>query len=1525
MTIKKLTIVLLLAMTAGVAQAADDAGPAPALQQLREQANFWIARHRPDLAKDALQRILAIHPDDPEALYRMAKLNLGHDRAAARLWTEKLGRAAPDSQHYRELTIALRREQNGNSLLDKARDLARTGQSAAAVKTYRKLFGGDVPPDDLALEYYQTLAGVDGQWSSARNGLRRWVAGHPKDRHGKLALAKVLTYHPQTRREGISQLRTLDASNLAGATKAWREALQWMSPGPSLTPLLDQFLAVHPDDRVIRSLRTQSAGNGKADDLRKGYGELNQGHAKAAGNRFQKAVKADPDNADAIAGLGMVALHEGHFAAAEKHLQHAMQLAPDKAGQWRQARDDARFYGKLAAARKLRDEGNLNQAFQQVLPLAKEKGDHGRDARLLQGDILLRQDRPWVAETVYRDMLTDRPDDDKARVGLIRALIARKHYPQAEQAFRKLPPETRQRYAWLFDAQIENLRDDAKRLINAGNVQAGEQQLQQALMLAPDNPWVRVDLARLADGRGDPVSANRLLAPLTGLHASSGQLSAAALYAGERQNWRQVQALLRRIPEAQRDDALKALAKRAQAGQAVASLRAAFDSGDRWRLHAALDNLHDQPPRDPATLGQVARLLVERGEDKLALVLVRRDLDQGIHGDVAAYVPYVSVLARCGYSREASRLLSDLQYHAASQGNDDKDSAKALLAARLELTAIHVNQLRQQGKLAQAYDEAVVALDRQPDNPPLLMALGRLYQQGKFHQQADAVYQWLLDRPGEHLDARRAAVANALAAGDNQRAEKLLQEAAPLHDSELLLLAARAARSEGDKRDALALTRQAGNALRRTNGNGAPQALLDNPNPFRDSKVEASQSRWAALTGNGLADADQDGNVKLWLPGGQQRSASGAIPDHLAGSWQPLAASDYRYLARPYHQASAPLRPVARSSPTAPRTQLAATAPPQARLSPGAPTEQQYRSRTVAAEPASGTVERIAYLPGERQPAPSDEVIQREKRIGQLQDQLTHELAPWMSGGLALRYRDGESGLSELTEVNGTLGGSMVPLQSGRIKLSVSPVFLNAGTLEGDAWQRFGSGPLVLGARTLSRDLGNVSGILGQTDRVADNYRQTQLALASAQSTSGAATAQLTQAQADLAALQADSTATTAQLAQAQNAVTQAQASSDAADLHLADSQAKADQAATGFHDLAQRNVLYESGIDLDALSASDRAFVDRYLQQQFGSSDFSLDASSWAAYQTSRDRVAALADSLQQQLLAYSRASASSNLDDAGLGLDFSYQQGDLSADIGSTPMGFEYHNLIGGVSWAPALGRSSRLMLTAERRAVKDSLLSYAGVEDPLTGERWGAVTRSGASLGLAFDNGGAGLYGKVGYYGYQGHGVADNRAWLVNLGGYLRPINESERVLQAGVNVDYRAFDENLSKFTYGHGGYFSPQDYVSVSFPLIYKQTHGSLTWTAQVAPGFQSWNLDAADYFPTRGEQQRLMDILAAAKVLPSSGYAAESESGFGLNLSAGLEYRLSRDLSLGSHIGYDTFGDYSETLALINLNYTMEP
>ncbi len=1424
---------------------------ASSLEALFSQAAFWRANNRPDLARDALQRVLAVEPGNPRALRGMGELALAaEDREGARQWLDRLRAQAPDSEDAARLQAALRRQQISNGDLMEARALAKAGNTAGAVARYEALFDGAGPPPDLALEYYQTLAGVDARWREARDGLEQVVRDNPSDPAARQALAEVLTYRQATRKQGIEQLAGLwrDQSRLQ-VIAPWRQALLWLPEEPASADALRAYLAVRPDDDVVRErLDSVLSGRGGA-AVAQAYDALEAGRLSAARRAFDAVLKDDPDNAEAVAGLGLIDLRQGRFGPAEQRLTRAIRMAPNRRNDWAPTLEDARFYGRLAEARALNEQRNYDQALQAVIPLARAGGRRGRDASLLQGEILLGQDRPQVAETVFRDLLENDAANNDARVGLVRALMAQERYDEANRIYAELPAEERMRYGYVRDQQSQVLRRRAQDLIDDGQVYAGEALLHEAVAAAPGDPWARLALAKRMQARGQSGQAAAMLEPLEAPDAEPEALLAAAQFAADQGRWQHAQGLLDRLPADAGDSDSQALRQRVENGARMAELARVFDSGDRWRIQSELERLYAAPPTTPAETGQLANFLVDRGESSLALTLVRKDLSKGLdRGAPKDFVPHALVLGRLGYDREAGELLRELQRRAEQQPG----GAEAFADARRTLSVASVDHARQSGDFARAYDEAVMALSSDPDNEELVLALGRVYQEGGLHREAAVTYDWLLARPGPQLPARRAAVANALAMDDVDRAEQLLEQAAPLEDSELLLLAARTARRSGDSRSALALAEKAADAQYRANRGGAPAALAGSANPFRKTAGKTPENRWLALA---EGDDNNDGTrTDVWLPGN-------------------LSAGDRGQHWRP------PVREQA----------VAASAPSAGYYQPGA-----------ASRPAPA-------------PTPVQESARAEARIDRFREDVRRDVAPRVETGLALRNRDGESGLSELTEVSGELAFSGVPFRGGRFRGVVTPTFLNAGTVSGSAAERFGFGPLADGAASLAGNLEGAYDLIAEVGQSAAQLETAQSAVDEAQTAYQEALEEFnTQVPPDPDDEDAEEV----------DLVTQDEL--DALQNQVTNLENQRDQAATQFESATSRNVLYEVGIDLDALSEDQRAFVDRFLVANFGSADFSLEADTPEEFEARSQAVRDLIGGLQARANGYARGAAAGNQTEAGMGVGFGYQGQAFAADIGSTPFGFEITNLVGGLSWTPRLGRNGRFILAGERRAVTDSLLSYAGVEDPATGDRWGGVTRTGGRIGLTFDNGPLGLYSDLGFYHYDGHNVADNQSVEASLGGYLRPIREDDRELKTGVNVRYMSFDENLSKFTYGHGGYFSPQDYVSLSFPIEYSEDYHRWTWNATFAPGFQSYSSDAAAFFPTLAEEQFWMEILASSGVIDSAYYAAESKSGFGVNLGAGLDYRLSPGLKLGTRVGYDTFGDYSETKASVNLNYTLE-
>lgn len=264
-----------------------------------------------------------------------------------------------------------------------------------------------------------------------------------------------------------------------------------------------------------------------------------------------------------------------------------------------------------------------------------------------------------------------------------------------------------------------------------------------------------------------------------------------------------------------------------------------------------------------------------------------------------------------------------------------------------------------------------------------------------------------------------------------------------------------------------------------------------------------------------------------------------------------------------------------------------------------------------------------------------------------------------------------------------------------------------------------------------------------------------------------------------------------------------------------------------------------------------------------------------------------------------------------SGVSISASYEDENFQIDVGSTPLGFEKTDAQGGFTWSPRMGANGTFKVFAERRPVTDSVLSYAGAVDPVSGQFWGSVMRTGGGFGMSWERDGTGLYGDMAYRVYAGEGVQDNNALELNLGGYRRVYVGEELNVTAGLAMNYQAFDENLSYFTVGHGGYFSPQSFVSLAFPLDVRWQSGDWMVNANITPGYQSYQQDAALLYPLDPTAQGQLDALKLLNDDVRSYYDSQNRSGFAF--SGGIEvWQRLGTTSIGGEARMNTFGNYDE-------------
>ncbi|SDA28290.1 cellulose biosynthesis protein BcsC [Sphingomonas sp. NFR15] len=277
----------------------------------------------------------------------------------------------------------------------------------------------------------------------------------------------------------------------------------------------------------------------------------------------------------------------------------------------------------------------------------------------------------------------------------------------------------------------------------------------------------------------------------------------------------------------------------------------------------------------------------------------------------------------------------------------------------------------------------------------------------------------------------------------------------------------------------------------------------------------------------------------------------------------------------------------------------------------------------------------------------------------------------------------------------------------------------------------------------------------------------------------------------------------------------------------------------------------------------------------------------------------------------------------DAGVAASVAITVGALKADVGATPMGFRKTNVEGGASFTPKLGDHVTVGIHGERRAVTDSLLSYAGTIDPVSGLPWGSVMRSGGGGSLSFDTNGSGIYADGAYHRYDGVNVRANRAFEGNIGGYINIYREGGTSVTGGANLNYQTFDNNQNYFSYGHGGYFSPQSFVAVAFPLHYRTEKGNWKAGADFSPGFQSYQQDAVPVYPTLPAAQAQLDTLKGRNTDVRSSYDSLSKSGFAFAGSASGSYRVGGATEIGGEVKYNSFGVYNEFQTLLSIRQSL--
>ncbi|MGU3415024.1 cellulose synthase complex outer membrane protein BcsC [Enterobacteriaceae bacterium C34A] len=269
----------------------------------------------------------------------------------------------------------------------------------------------------------------------------------------------------------------------------------------------------------------------------------------------------------------------------------------------------------------------------------------------------------------------------------------------------------------------------------------------------------------------------------------------------------------------------------------------------------------------------------------------------------------------------------------------------------------------------------------------------------------------------------------------------------------------------------------------------------------------------------------------------------------------------------------------------------------------------------------------------------------------------------------------------------------------------------------------------------------------------------------------------------------------------------------------------------------------------------------------------------------------------------------------DRGASVAVGWRNDTWDMDIGTTPMGFDVVDVVGGLSYSNSIG-SLGYTVEGHRRPISSSLLAFGGQKDTNTGTTWGGVRANGGGVSLSYDKGEAnGVWASLSADTLTGKNVEDNwRArWMA--GYYYKVINENDRRVTVGLNNMIWHYDKDLSGYTLGQGGYYSPQQYLSFAVPVNWRQRTENWSWELG---GSVSWSHSKTND-QARYPLQNLLPANFQGGDIVDSG---SSSNGFGYTAHALIERRVTSNWFIGAAIDIQEAKDYTPSHALLYVRYS---
>lgn len=226
-------------------------------------------------------------------------------------------------------------------------------------------------------------------------------------------------------------------------------------------------------------------------------------------------------------------------------------------------------------------------------------------------------------------------------------------------------------------------------------------------------------------------------------------------------------------------------------------------------------------------------------------------------------------------------------------------------------------------------------------------------------------------------------------------------------------------------------------------------------------------------------------------------------------------------------------------------------------------------------------------------------------------------------------------------------------------------------------------------------------------------------------------------------------------------------------------------------------------------------------------------------------------------------------------------------------------------------SLGYQGSYYVSLYRLPVEDSLLSYVG--NQVRDLKWGRVVENGIGFGIKLEAGGIGFEDKFSYsFDISGKNTVKNSAIKNTLLIYtdikdkFDIFSRFEHALFGPIFI-YQSYKKNTNFYTFGHGGYFSPQNFALMGIFWDLKRQFSQdmlLKFTGNL--GFLTFKEDEAPKYPFGNSTEK---------------YEANSASALGYSMKLIFSKKITKRIWLNLFAGLDKSSDYVLFDGGIRLNY----